>query len=431
MNKAEIVIVGGGAGGLELATKLGNRLGRRKQATITLVDRNQTHIWKPLLHEVATGTLDSDIDEISYLAHSSQHYFQFQLGILIALDRERKEIVLDAIYDEDGAVILQQRRLPYDLLVFAIGSISNDFGVTGAQEHCIFLDSRQQAERFHQHLLRTFLIVSNATDEASKSVNIAIVGAGATGVELAAELHHAAGQLNSYGLAGRQQLNVTLLEAGERVLPALPEHIAEAASEELTKLGVTVKTKTQVVKVTEDGLYTANEQFIPAQLKVWAAGIKAPPVLRALAGLEINKLNQLLVTPTLQTTQDDTIFALGDCTGCRMDAERWVPPRAQAAHQQASLLAKNIPAYLNQQPLKPYIYKDYGSLVSLSRFSTVGNLMGNLIGGSMMIEGRIARLMYISLYRMHQRALHGLFRTLLITIVGRINSVIRPRLKLH
>ena len=424
-----ILVIGGGAGGLELVTKLGNTLGRRDNATVTLVDRNPSHIWKPLLHEVATGTLDSDIDEISYLAHASQHHFQFQLGSLIALDRQQQTVTLAAITDEQGDVIVEQRRLHYDLLVLSIGSISNDFNTDGIAKHCVFLDSREQAEFFHQRLLRT--ILKQSQQQAQATLDIAIVGGGATGVELSAELFHATATLRSYGLATDQQLKVTLLEAGERILPGLPEDIATAATSELEKLGVTVATQTRVTRATADGLHTADDKFIAATLKVWAAGIKAPDVLGDLDGLETNHLNQLVVKPTLQTTLDERVFALGDCAACPIDDDRWVPPRAQAAHQQASLLAKNITALYRNEALKNYVYRDYGSLVSLSKFSTVGNLMGNLLGAGMMIEGRIARLMYISLYRMHQRALHGWYRTLLITLVGRINSVIRPRLKLH
>ena len=117
---------------------------------------------------------------------------------------------------------------------------------------------------------------------------------------------------------------------------------------------------------------------------------------------ETNRINQLVVEPTLQTTRDPNIFAIGDCASCPKEGGGFVPPRAQSAHQMASRCATNILALMNGQTLKPYVYKDHGSLVSLSRFSTVGSLMGNLMRGSMMVEGRIARFVYISLYRMHR-----------------------------
>ena len=162
-----------------------------------------------------------------------------------------------------------------------------------------------------------------------------------------------------------------------------------------------------------------------------SAGIKAPDFIKDIAGLETNRINQLVVKDTLQTTRDDDIFVIGDLAQCTQADGSFVPPRAQAAHQMASCAFSNIIAKLNGREPKAYEYKDKGSLVSLSRFSTVGSLMGNLTKGSMMVEGRIARVVYISLYRMHQVALHGFVKTGLMMLVGRINRVLRPNLKLH
>lgn len=427
-----IVIVGGGAGGLELATRLGHQLGRRKRARVTLVDRDQTHLWKPLLHEVATGTLDDDMDGVNFLAHARNHYFHFQLGSLTGIDREHKTIQLAQICDEHGGELVPARDLPYDILVMALGSNSNDFGTPGVSEHCIFLDSPNQARLFHHRMLNLFLKFS-AQPESRERVNIAIVGGGATGVELSAELHNAVKQLHSYGYKrlDRQALNVTLVEAGERILPALPPRISSAAHQELDKIGVRVLTGTLVTSAEHNGLHTKSGEFIEADLMVWAAGIKAPDFLRDIAGLETNRINQLVVEPTLQTTRDPSIFAIGDCAACPRTEGSFVPPRAQSAHQMASRCRANILAMLNGRPFKPFVYRDHGSLVSLSRFSTVGSLMGNLMRGSMMVEGRLARLFYISLYRMHQVALHGYLKTGLMMLVGGINRVIRPRLKMH
>ena len=428
----KIVIVGGGAGGLELATQLGHKLGRKKKAEIILVDRNHSHLWKPLLHEVATGAMDEGIDALSYLAHARQHGFQFQLGSLTGIDREKKQIQLAELRDAQGALLMPQRDVSYDTLVMALGSTSNDFGTPGVKDHCIFLDNPHQARRFHNEMLNLFLKYSS-NDELQDQVNIAIVGGGATGVELSAELYNAVKQLQSYGLKrlGSEALNVTLVEAGERILPALPPRISTAAQNELTKLGVKVLTQTMVTSADENGLNTKGGEFINADLMVWAAGIKAPDFMKGIGGLETNRINQLVVKETLQTTEDDSIYAIGDCASCALPSGGFVPPRAQSAHQMASRVLGNILAQRNGKPLKAYVYKDHGSLVSLSRFSTVGSLMGNLMKGSMMVEGRIARAVYISLYRMHQIALHGYFKTGLMMLVGSINRVLRPRLKLH
>ncbi|MFS7250201.1 NAD(P)/FAD-dependent oxidoreductase [Rahnella rivi] len=428
----KIVIIGGGAGGLELATSLGHKLGRKKKAEIILVDRNHSHLWKPLLHEVATGSLDDGVDALSYLAHARNHGFTFQIGSLTDIDRENKTIKLADICDENGEMLVPVRDIAYDQLVMALGSTSNDFGTPGVKDHCIFLDNPHQAHRFHNEMLNLFLKFSASADK-QKKVNIAIVGGGATGVELSAELHNAVKQLHSYGFKGldSEALNVTLVEAGERILPALPPRISAAAHQELTKLGVRVLTQTMVTSADKNGLNTKSGEFIDADLMVWAAGIKAPDFMKDIAGLETNRINQLVVEPTLQTTRDPDIYAIGDCASCPQPSGGFVPPRAQSAHQMASRCFANIMAQRKGQSLKPYVYKDHGSLVSLSRFSTVGSLMGNLMRGSMMVEGRLARLVYVSLYRMHQIALHGYIKTGLMMLVGGINRVIRPRLKLH
>lgn len=429
----KIVIIGGGAGGLELATSLGHKLGRKKRAEIVLVDRNHSHLWKPLLHEVATGSLDDGVDALSYLAHARNHGFIFQIGSLVNISRETQTIQLAEILDErNGEVLVPARDIAYDQLVIALGSASNDFGTPGVKENCIFLDNPHQAHRFHNEMLNLFLKFS-ANPDKQKKVNIAIVGGGATGVELSAELHNAVKQLHSYGFEGlnSQALNVTLVEAGERILPALPPRISSAAHQELTKLGVRVLTNTMVTSADQKGLNTKEGEVIEADLMVWAAGIKAPDFMKDIAGLETNRINQLVVEPTLQTTRDPNIFAIGDCASCPQKSGGFVPPRAQSAHQMASRCFGNIMAQHNGQSLKEYVYKDHGSLVSLSRFSTVGSLMGNLMKGSMMVEGRIARIVYVSLYRMHQIALHGYTKTGLMMLVGGINKVIRPRLKLH
>jgi len=427
-----IVIVGGGAGGLELATRLGKTLAKRGTASVTLVDANLTHIWKPLLHEVAAGSLNSSEDELNYVAQAKWNHFEFQLGRMSGLDRAAKQIQLAATLDENGLELVPARTLGYDTLVISVGSTTNDFGTLGAAQNCLFLDTRKQAERFHQQLLNHYLR-AHAKDDLDSQISVAIVGAGATGVELAAELHHAAHELAAYGLdkIKPQNMRITLIEAGPRVLPALPERIGGPVHKTLEKLGVTVLTGASVSEVGPDSLMTADGKVIPASLKVWAAGIRAPAFLKDIDGLETNRINQLQVLPTLQTTRDENIFAFGDCAACpQKGTDRNVPPRAQAAHQQASLLAKSLKLRIEGKDLPEYTYQDYGSLISLSKFSAVGNLMGNLTG-SVMLEGWLARMFYVSLYRMHQMALYGVFKTMMLMLGSRIGRGTEPRLKLH
>jgi NADH dehydrogenase len=433
--KTQIVVVGGGAGGLELVRRLGARYGRRNH-DIILVEKNRTHIWKPLLHEVAAGSLDANLDEVGYRSHCHTWGYRYFFGTFEGVDRDAREVILAPMQDEDGSEMLARHRIRYDYLVLAVGSVTNDFGIPGVAEHCMFLDDRESADRFRNRLLNHCLRVSRAMsagDGADEHVRVAIVGGGATGVELAAELYNAAAALRFYGLEvfDESRLQITLVEAGPRILPALPEKLAEAAREELEKLGVEVCTDVKVIEARPHQIITGDGRTIEADLLVWAAGVRAPASLASL-GLETNRNSQLVVRDTLQTTLDDRIFAIGDCcTYTPAGAERPVPPRAQAAHQMASTVFANLNRMMAGKPLRCFIYHDHGSLVSLSRFSTVGSLMGNLVGGRMAIEGRLARLVYTSLYRMHLLAIHGWVKGTALMLVGRVNRIIRPRLKLH
>jgi len=426
---APIIIVGGGAGGLELAIKLGRYYKKRTQKVI-LVDQNRTHIWKPLLHEVAAGSMDPDMDGVDYLAVGHKNGFSFHLGTLVDIDKTHQHIYLSALLDDKQQVVLDKRSLSYSKLVFCVGSITNDFGTKGASEHCVFLDSPDSAQRFHTRLLNEFLKLQ--ADESNNLLEIAIVGAGATGVELSAELYKTTELLKSYGYdhLSNNRLKVRLVEAGPRLLPALPERIAQNTQHELEKIGVEILLDTAVASADADGLYTKDGRFIAARMSVWAAGIKAPEFLSKL-GLETNKINQLVVDGRLVTSQDENIYAIGDCAHCIMPDGTKVPPRAQSAHQMASHVYKNIKRIDKNKPALNYEYVDYGSLVSLSTYSTIGSLMGNLTKGSMFIEGRLARMVYISLYRMHQIVIYGRAKTLLFILVNQINKRLRPNLKLH
>lgn len=433
-----IIIVGGGAGGLELATSLGRKFGKKGKAKITMVDCELTHVWKPLLHEVAAGTLNSYEDEVSYPALAYQNHFIFKIGRMDKLDRELKEISLAPTLDKNGIEYIPRRTFKYDTLIFAVGSQTNDFDIKGVKEHCMFLDTRIEADTFHHKLLRSAYTAHAQVDPLREGqLKVAIAGAGATGVELSAELHEAFNQLVKFGIDELHQDNIkiTIIEAADRVLPALPAELSGKTLQALEKLQIEVLTGHRVSEATSEGYITDKGGLIPSEIKVWSAGIKAPDFLANIAGLETIANNQLVVKQTLETTRDSNIFALGDCAACPIpDTDQTVPPRAQAAHQQASMLVKSMKLRLNNKPLPDYRYVDYGSLINLSSYATVGNMMGNLMGkaaGSFMIEGFLARLVYLSLYKMHQLAIMGFIRVGLITVANLLTQKTRPRMKLH
>jgi NADH dehydrogenase len=431
-----VVVVGGGAGGLELVTRLGDTLGRKGLAHVTLIERSRTHFWKPHLHEIAAGSVDVHEHATNYLAQSHWHGFRYRIGEMVGLDRERREVRVAPAVDDEGVPITPPYTRGYDTLVMAVGSQTNDFGTPGVAEHAIALETPAQAERFHRRLVDACIRAHvQAAPLQPQQLQVAIIGAGATGVELAAELHKATRTLVSYGLDRidpERDIRLNLIEAGPRILPALPERIAESATQLLFGLGVKVRTASRVTGVTAGGVQLASGEFIPAELVVWAAGIKAPEFLHELGGLETNRLNQLVLRPTLQTTRDDAVFGLGDCAAVPWAGhEGNVPPRAQAAHQQASHLVGQIRRRIRGEPLRPWRYRDFGSLVSLGEYSTVGNLMGALVGGNLWVEGLFARSMYLSLYKMHELALHGLWKTALGSASRLITRSTEPRVKLH
>jgi NADH:ubiquinone reductase (H+-translocating) len=432
----QIVIVGGGAGGLELVTRLGDSLGKRGQAGVTLIERSRTHLWKPLLHAVAAGSMNPSEHELNYLAQAHWHHFRYRLGEMVGLDRKRKEVRLAPAVDEEGREITPARALAYDTLVIAIGSVTNDFGTPGAARFAVPLETPEQAVRFNHRLVNACIRAHTQTEPVRPGqLHVAVIGAGATGTELAAELHRTARQVVAFGLDRidpEKDIRIILIEAAPRILPALPARIAEATAALLARLGVELRTGAAVSEVRADGVVLGNGDVIPSELVIWCAGVKGPEVLKNLDGLEVNRLNQLVVTPTLQTTRDPDIFAIGDCASCPREGEAGtVPPRAQAAHQQASHMVAQLRRRLAGAALEPYRYRDFGSLVSLGRHGAIGNLMGFVLGKELFIEGYLARLTYRSLYKMHEYALHGGRRTFLASLIRRLSRGAEPEVKLH
>ncbi len=431
-----IVVVGGGAAGLELATRLGHRLGRRASAEIILVDCARSHLWKPLLHEVAAGSLDPGDYEVSYLEQAHWHGFGYRFGPMIGLDRAAKKVHLAANFDEEGRQVTPPCAIGYDTPAIEIGSLTNDFGTPGVAEYAVPLETAEPAQRFNRRLLNACLR-AQSQDGAIRpgQLHVAIVGAGATGTELAAQLDRTLREVVAYGLDRidpDRDLRIVLVEAADRVLPGLPERISNAARRLLDQIGIDVRTGARVTEVTAAGLRLADGALITSELVVWAAGVQAPPVLCDLDGLEVNRIHQLVVELSLLTTRDPDIFAIGDCAACpQPDGRGEVPPRAQAAHQEAAHMLRQIELRLRHRPLRPFIYQDFGSLVSLGRHSTVGSLMGFLFGRGMFIDGLFARVMYRALRASHDRALNGSLYAVLASLTRALSRHTGPTVKLH
>ena len=424
----DIVIVGGGAGGLELAAKLGRRLGPAGRSQVLLVDRSPTHIWKPTLHEVAAGTLDANQEGLSYLAVARRNHFSFALGELGSVDAGNRRIGLAQLCDDRGELIVPKRSLGWRWLVLAIGSGSNFFGTPGAEQHAFVLERAADAERFRKELLIAF---TKATFSGDRHLTLAVVGGGATGVELCAELREAHREwLQSIDPELGFAFEMTIVEAGDRILSHLPPHLSEQAADALQQQGVRLLTNTKVVELRAGSLVTGNGE-IAAQLMVWAAGIKAADSNAAL-GLAVNRNNQFIVDERLQTSQPD-VFAMGDCAACTWREGQLVPARAQAAHQQSDFLVTTLSTLLAGKvlPDAQFAYRDFGSLVSLGEHQATGNLLTGLSGRNFFVGGLLAKWMYISLHLNHHRAVLGIAGTAVLAMARLLQRRVAGRVKLH
>ncbi|MET4678747.1 NAD(P)/FAD-dependent oxidoreductase [Stenotrophomonas rhizophila] len=422
-----IVIVGGGVAGLLLATRLGRKLGRRRKAEVLLIDRGPTHIWKPMLHTFAAGTWNIFQQQVQYLAHARTNSFEFMPGSIQAIDASRKTIVLDDLVI-NGTLVAKEREIAFDQLVLAHGSHANDFNTPGVPDHCHFIDGQQEADAFNAQLravvARGFLNRQN--------IDIAIVGGGATGVELAAELSRLVELATAYGgqVSARKYLRITLLESSQRLLAAFPANVAASATRQLQALGVSVRQGVRVVRADAQGFVLEDGTRVDSDLKVWAAGIQASGV--GGETLQRNRAGQVIVTPELSVDGVPGIYAIGDCSSLTPEgAERPLPATAQVANQQAQHLAKHLPDHvLHGRPIPAFEFRDMGSLVSLSHYNAFGTLGRLGFFDGTFIQGKFAQFSHAYLYRRHQFLLHGPLRASALWLADRANALVQPKIRI-
>ena len=423
-----IVVVGGGAGGAELATALGRKLARTSREVV-LVDCVASHLWKPRLHEVAVGLINPGEDEVGYLALGQSTGFRFVMGALTALDAQARTISIGPVTDESGREVMGAHQLDYGLLVLSFGSEVNDFGIKGVAEHCHMLDSCEQASAFQRRLFEAAVQVAAG---AREQLRIGIVGAGATGVELAAELHQAVDAMKRYGgLAGVNRLEITLIDMASRVLANEAPKTSQFAHRALERLGVELRLDASVDKVSDQGFHLKGGDVVPCELKVWASGVIGRPLAAELDGLQTGKDRRIACDGWLRCKGMQDIYAFGDCAAVTDPATgKPLPATAQVAHQQAGYLTKVLAAKDRGAP-KPFHYTSRGSLVSLGGHTAAGQTPIPGRGESLSFDGALPKLFYVSLQIMHRAALSGWTQAAALTAADRLRRVSVPPVKLH
>ncbi|OCH30671.1 NADH dehydrogenase [Aliivibrio fischeri] len=392
---SRIIVVGGGAAGLELSTLLTKST--RKEDEIILIEPETHHYWKPRLHEIAAGTFDSDLDSVCYFTHGAHHGYQHYQGAMTGIDRENQTLL---VRRPDGTE----------------SGLSNDFNTLGAQDHCLFLDSAGQARQAWNQISQIL--------REGKSSTINIVGAGATGVELAAELARVSKKLKRYNASS---LSINLIEAAHRVLPNSPQKMSDKVLKELEKNGVNVLLETRISEVTANGMRTDVDKFLGADIQFWAAGVKAPDWLNGIGDLSYNRMNQINVNQNLSSTEDPRIFAIGDCAAIPQPDGSFVPPKAQAANRAAVHLAKSLGRYLRGKELTDFIFQDSGMVVAVGHHFAVGTFApGTRLEGKLVLQGRLIRRLYDTIFRLHQRTVTGMFTVSRLMITKRLKAFFKP-----
>lgn len=407
-NGLRVVIIGGGVAGMETAMTLGRS--RHRDIETTLIDKGAVHYWKPMLHEFAAGTGEESRDCTTFVEASRRFGFRFIQSSLSSVDREKHEIRL-----------ANDEIVPYDMLVVALGSRSNDFGIEGVMKNCTFIDSLPDASAFHEKFRAAFRdAVAN-----NRKLEVGIVGGGATGTQLAAELCSAVDMAPGYGKeARRNMLRLSLIETGKRILPAFPERVSNDARKQLEALGVSVLTEAMVTSVDEQGFHLKDGRVIPAELRVWAAGVRASAATELFEGLEIARGGQIVVNHHMQSTSDTSIFALGDCA--RINDEP-LPATAQVARQQGIYLGRAIPVIAQGREPSTFVYRDRGAVVSLGDYNGWGMVGTSTSFGGGFLRGLAPRWLHDLIFRQHQIGVMGLARGTAAFLKAHLSPT-RPRL---
>nr|WP_255837780.1 NAD(P)/FAD-dependent oxidoreductase [Ignatzschineria rhizosphaerae] len=410
------MVLGGGVAGIEFITRAA-RKDKNKQFNFILIDKNPLHIWKPMLHTFAAGSQFPSEQSIPLLTQAKRYGYLYQPGEVNDINPLEKKITLAPYRDAQNTEILPERTLHYDYLVVAIGSKSNDFNTKGVKEFSYTIDDLPAAMRFNREF--TDSIIQSAI--LQKKHHLVIVGAGAAGVELSGEIINQILTASNYSNDNfMDYIDVTIIQADDRVVPTFKDSISEAVKHAMEKIGIRIRLSTRVSEVTKDSVILENGETLKADQVVWTAGVKAPEVLSKIKDLALSPTSQLIVNEHFQAIDDPSIFAIGDCAYVQ---DSPLSTTAQAASQQAIYLGNHFFKMMIQQTNIPsFKYVDKGSLVSIGTYASFGMFGRNTIFRGLEFRGLSAKIAHISLYRQHQMRLLGFFKGLSAWISDRFRK---------
>ncbi|QCE35464.1 NAD(P)/FAD-dependent oxidoreductase [Acetobacteraceae bacterium] len=381
----KIVVLGGGIGGINVLRDLKHL----SNISATLIDPNPFHVCKPSLHEVAAGTLTSKDNRFAFKALATEFGFNFIQAKALSIDTISRKIQLSS-----------DTEIAYDWLIVACGAVPNDFKTEGADQHCYFLNNIADADVIYS---KVRLGVTSAFQE-KKSFNVAIIGAGPTGVQLTAALYET---FTKKETISPHSISLQIIEGQNRLLPSFHKDISEGAARRLKELNIQLNLNAKVEAIRENGVALANGTFLPADMVIWTAGVKPNITLKKLfPDLEFGRNGGLVVTNTLQTTKDPHILAIGDCAFILKSP---LPPTAQAARKEGIYLQKiALPALISGKTPKPFIYNNQGSIVVLGKYAGWGELPSGKSFGGKGLGNRWAQLLHSILSARQQYELGGL-----------------------
>lgn len=410
---SRVVIVGGGVAGSELACGLGRAarsLARSGvEIHVTLIDIAFSHQWKPLLNNVAAGSASAQDIECPFGLMASDAGFSYMAGRLSGLDRDKKRIVVSIPEPVEGRSASRDVDVEYDTLVIAVGSRVDTHRTPGVMDNCVMIQSTADAEAFKKLLLQR---LQRARNEDT-SLTIAVIGGGVASIELAAQIvRFAQSKTGSGTIPCAEQVSVVLIEESPNLSELVSARIAELAVKRLLALGISVVSGCRVRRVFADRVELSDGQIVGSNITVWAAGFKAPDELADLDGLEVNRSNQLMVIPTLQSTSDAQIYAIGDCSclagpGGALGSS----PTAWMARDHARHLLKQLPLLISKGvPVAAFSPGLWGSSPSAAVMDAYGVLFRSNLLGSPSVRGRSGQIGGGLLRLRHTLALQGRWR---------------------